>query len=334
MQFPDWINSSEVDITIKLNDLCNASCLHCVTHGLDRSYLNITNYENDFLVFFENLYSKGIRTFSIAFVGGEITLIEDSKLTNIIKSFCCVVDKFINNSKEIVSFDVCLISNFIFGSNKKYLNTFKDLTVPFNDSCNVSIVTSYDIGLERFKNEKIESLWRKNCISFGPSLSLLVTLNKSTCNDIEKILTDSFFQNFKDISFQPMLNLADKNNLMPTYQELFITMEKLSNTDLKHSPFILTEKRKSAYLIVINNDGILSCGNSEEVKRYGKKAHFHIKDIKENLTCLDFMLKEQITSRIKKTKNKYCLSCEYYSDCDFGFEFFDESIKCPAFKIS
>lgn len=332
----NWISKTEIDLTVKLNDLCNTNCAHCFSHGEEKDYLKIFEYHHEFLILFKELYKKNIRTFSIAFVGGEITLIPEKKLTETIISFYKIVDEIINWAPEKVKFDLSIISNFLFGSKKPHLNTLKHLIKPFNKFCEIKIITSYEIGLNRFKNDNIESLWRKNCIEFAKQtpLYLLVTLNKQTCDNIENIVNDKFFNFFEDISFNPMLNFADKYEFMPDYEKLYKTIHFLKNFSEQHPPFILTETGKPAYSIVLNNDGVISCGSSEEVKIYDKKTHFNLLNIKENLDIFKDMLENQMKKRIKATRNKNCLGCEHYSSCDFGFEFFDPSIKCPAFKIT
>jgi hypothetical protein len=328
---PNWVNEKEVDLTIKLNDLCNTNCLHCNVHGMDKTYLDMKLYSKEVYVLLHELYNKGIRIFSVAFVGGEISLLPKKLLLEIMESFHNIVNLFMKSMPEIVEFDICLISNFIFNnSTKNHLLTFKQIINLFADIGMFKIVTSYDIGLNRFKNDKIYNMWKDNCSLFTEPLSLLVTLNKETCNNINIISDDIFFDMFNDISFQPMLDTMGDIKLMPTYKEIYKALEILKTNNKNYN---ILEIQKPKYLVVINNDGVISCAASEEVKLYDKRTHFNIKEMNSNTHTFSLMLENQLFKRIKATKNKICLSCENYEGCDFGFEFFDKTIICPVFKI-
>jgi hypothetical protein len=346
-----WINNKEANITIKLNDLCNTKCLHCFSHGKDRTFLNIAESQENFSILWSELYNKGVRQYDIAFVGGEITLLSIETINSILKSFYQSIYNFISSieskiEKEKLSFSISLITNFIFDLNgNKYLDYLLTLSKnptmnidfdKFNESVDMefNVVTSYDIGLERFKSKNIYQTWVRNCTNFEAPLHLLITLNKETCKNIESIVNDSFFNKFSMISFQPMLNFSDKDELLPSYEELYKTYHFLNENKSKYKkPYIIGSSVKHGYHISINNDGILSCCVSEEVKLYENKDYFNISEIKSKKEIFSQMLKDQLAFRIKRTKNRTCLSCEHFEDCDFGLELFTPKVICPAFKI-
>lgn len=346
-----WINNKEANITIKLNDLCNTKCLHCFSHGNDRSFLNIAENQKSFSILWNELYDKGVRKYDIAFVGGEITLLSIETINSILNSFYQSIHSFLastitNENKEKLSFSVSLITNFIFDLNgNKYLDYLSKLNqnptidINLNEFKNVvdidfNVVTSYDIGLERFKSKNIYQTWVRNCTNFKEPLHLLITLNKETCENIESIVNDEFFNKFSLICFQPMLNFSDKDELLPSYAELYKTYHFLNNYKLKNNkPYVMGWSAKPGYHISINNDGVVSCCVSEEVKLYENKDYFHISELSSKKELFSQMLKEQLMFRIKRTKNRTCLSCDYFEDCDFGLELFTPTITCPAFKI-
>jgi len=342
-----WINTKEANVTIKLNDLCNTNCLHCFSHGKDRTFLDISKNIENFTILWDSLYQKGVRKYDVAFVGGEITLLPIETITSIINSFYQSIHNFLNlvKSQEKILFSVSLITNFIFDfKSQKYLSYLSDLSnKPTLDidlskfsilDLEFNIVTSYDIGLNRFKSKNIYETWLKNCSNFNGSLHLLVTLNKETCINIEEIVNDEFFDKFSLICFQPMLNFSDKDNLLPSYETLYKTYHFLNQyKNHNNKPYIMGWSTKPGYHISINNDGILSCSVSEEIKLYQNKDYFHMSEIESKKNNLLRMLSEQFNLRIKRTRNKRCLSCEYFEDCDFGLELFTPTIICPAFKI-
>jgi hypothetical protein len=346
-----WINNKEANITIKLNDLCNTKCLHCFSHGKDRSFLDISNNENSFKIFWEELYKKGVRKYDIAFVGGEITLLPIPQLDLILKSFYKSIFEFIsdisdNKQENKVSFSISLITNFIFDINdRKYLNYLTDLSqnptlgISFKEvseqiELEFNVVTSYDIGLGRFRSKNIHDLWIRNCNAFEKPLHLLITLNRETCINIKSIIEDDFFNKFSLICFQPMLNFSDKDGLLPSYKELYETFHFLNDYKEKYNkPYVMGWSAKPGYHVSINNDGVLSCCVSEEVKLYENKDYFNIADIEKYKETFSKMLSEQFNFRLKRTRNKNCMSCEYYEDCNFGLELFTPIVICPAFKI-
>lgn len=348
MQDTYWINNKEANITIKLNDLCNTKCLHCFSHGKDRSFLEIDENHESFTVFWNELYNKGIRKYDIAFVGGEITLLPIKTINTILNSFYQSIYNFleINQTNEKLEFSVSLITNFIFDLNGKtyleyLLNLSKNPTIDinfdkFSNVINIdfNVVTSYDIGLERFKSNNIYKTWLKNCNQYNEPLHLLITLNKETCLNIETIVKDKFFDKFALICFQPMLNFSDKDGLLPSYEELYKTYHFLNEYKVQHKkPYVMGWSAKPGYHISINNDGMLSCCVSEEVKLYENKNYFNINEIALKKTLFSQMLSEQLKFRVKRTNNRTCISCEHFEECDFGLELFTPKVICPAFKI-
>jgi MoaA/NifB/PqqE/SkfB family radical SAM enzyme len=347
----NWINKEEANITIKLNDLCNTKCLHCFSHGKDRSFLDVENNINNFSILWNELYNKGICRYDIAFVGGEITLLPINTIDLILRSFYQSIYNFLSllstTQKKIkLSFSISFITNFIFDLNgSNYLNYLLQLNknptfdLEFNKfehiaNLEFNVVTSYDIGLERFKSKNIYQSWLKNCSKFDAPLHLLITLNKETCINIERILNDNFFHKFSMICFQPMLNFSDKDELLPSYDELYKTYHLINNYKTQFDrPYVMGWSAKPGYHISINNDGILSCSVSEEVKLYENKDYFNISQILDRKELFSNMLDEQFKFRIKRTRNRTCLSCEFFEDCDFGLELFTQKVICPAFKI-
>lgn len=347
-----WERKSEANITIKLNDLCNTKCLHCFSNGSDRSYLNIPSLKNEFSELFLQMYQKGIRKYDISFVGGEFTLIPEKKLKFVFDSFNESILNFLNtifdeksvSEKDNVSFIISYISNFIFDikptnySELLYSITQTEWNNPnYNPHADkskfkIEMFTSFDYGLERFKSDKIEALWKNNCKKFKGNLGVLVTLNKETCNRIEEIINDPFFDIFENIIFQPMLDFSDKEYLTPTYSELYRAINYIKN--IKHSDkYNLGTKLDVRYFISINNDSVLSCCVSEEVKLYNNKPHFPLTDIFNQKDLLSETLDKQLQIRIKKALNKHCLSCDQYSTCNFGYELFTKEIICPNFYL-
>jgi hypothetical protein len=346
-----WINKEEANITIKLNDLCNTKCLHCFSHGKDRSFLDIENNINNFKILWNDLYEKGVSKYDIAFVGGEITLLPIKVIDTILQSFYRSIYIFLDSltPKDTIlkiSFNISLITNFIFDLNGSsyldyllLLNKNPTLNIDFHKFKDIvdiefNTVTSYDIGLERFKSNNIYQNWIKNCNKFEAPLHLLITLNKETCINIENIINDNFFNKFSLICFQPMLNFSDKDGLLPSYDELYKTYHFINNYKSQYNrPYVMGWSAKPGYHISINNDGMLSCSVSEEVKLYENKNYFHINQISDKKEIFSNMLSEQLKFRIKRTRNKTCLSCEYFEDCNFGLELFTTQVICPAFKI-
>ncbi len=324
-----WINDNQVDLTIKLNDLCNTDCLHCYAHGSDRSFLDIELNAEYFDGLFRELYKKGVRSFLIGIVGGEITLLKPEDLKNTINSLYGVIDAFIKSVDEPVEVDISIISNFIF--QKKYVDVLRGLLIPFNDSCSINLSTSYDIGLGRFKNPQAYSLWKGNCLSFSGDINLLITLNKKTCEEIYKVVSADFIKHFKEVSFQPMINFYGRDELTPSYELLRDTINYISSLNVNN--FLMFEDKKPKYSVVVNNDGVVSCAASEAVKLYENKMHFNISEIGHVSEEFSEALDNQFKIRIKKTNNKICLGCDLFTDCHFGFEFFDSKIICPTFKI-
>lgn len=342
-----WEAKNEGNIAIKLNDLCNTTCLHCFSSGKDRSHLNFEELKNDFSELLYQLFQKGIEKYDISFIGGEITLINESDLTNIVNSFndsiLIFLEKISQESSKKVKFSICFISNFIFDiKNTNYCDllysftqtpwTSKDFN-PYAEisEFNIDMFTSFDYGLGRFKSEKIYNLWKRNCEKYKGKLGLLVTLNKETCERIKELELDSFFNIFEQIIFQLMLDFGDKEYLAPTYKTLYETINYIR--DVSDKPYQLSTKFGTKYYISINNDSVLSCCVSEEVKLYDNKPHFWLKEIKENQENLSNVLDKQLQLRIKKSQNKTCLSCDEFLDCNFCFEVFNKDIICPAFKI-
>lgn len=345
-----WTVKNEGNITIKLNDLCNTNCLHCFSSGLDRSFLDFSQIRGAFSELLFELFNKSVRRYDISFVGGEITLISEDNLRKIVDGFNLSILDFLeniyknNNSKEKVEFSICFISNFIFDIKKtnyssllysftqvawdnKDFNPYAEMT-----TFSIDVFTSFDYGLERFKSTKVEALWRKKCSEYAGPLGLLVTLNKETCENILKIEEDDFFTIFNQIIFQIMLDFGDKSYLAPDYELLYKTVNYI-RSKCNEKPYLLSTKTATKYYVSINNDSVLSCCVSEEVKLYDNKEHFHLSEINKNKEVLLSSLDKQLNLRKKKSQNKRCLSCEHFEDCNFGMEVFDYGIICPAFKI-
>ena len=341
-----WEAKNEGNITIKLNDLCNTTCLHCFSSGRDRSHLNFEVLKNDFTELLYQLYKKGVVNYDISFIGGEITLISEKELTDIVKSFNESILDFLKIVspivKEKVKFSICFISNFIFDiKNTNYCDLLYSFTqTPWSNKefnpyvsiseFNIDMFTSFDFGLGRFKSQKIEDLWKKNCEKYKGDLGLLVTLNKETCERFNELEHNEFFNCFNQIIFQLMLDFGDKEYLAPNYETLYKTINHIRDSD---KPYQLSTKFGTKYFVSINNDSVLSCCVSEEVKLYENKPHFMLNTIKENKDSLSSVLDNQLKLRIKKSQNKICLSCDEFLDCNFCFEVFNKDIICPAFKI-
>lgn len=345
-----WNSKNEGNITIKLNDLCNTNCLHCFSSGLDRSYLDFPALKQSFATLLLSLFDKGVRRYDISFVGGEITLISEKNLQEIVDAFNQSILEFlkelyvIKKSSEQIEFSICFISNFIFDiKNTNYCDLLYSFTQtpwdnenynPHKDLAKFSIdmFTSFDYGLERFKSIKIEELWKKKCKQYKGPLGVLVTLNKETCENITKLDADEFFNTFNQVIFQIMLDFGDKAYLAPDYELLYNTINYIRSRQ-NDRVFLLSTKTATKYFVSINNDSVLSCCVSEEVKLYENKTHFSLGEIDDNINALTLSLDKQLMLRKKKSQNKRCLSCEHFEDCNFGLEVFDHGIICPDFRI-
>lgn len=331
------------NISIKVNELCNTTCSHCTLYGKDKSVLDFKKYKDGLVGIYNILYEEGIRTFDIGIVGGELTLMKEEDLYNTYQDFEKTLIEFLDqkNEEEIkeIVIHVALISNFIFDINPlhKKGETLKKITQEsllrrysqlrgFKNE--IAIHTSYDIGLGRFKSKNILNVWKNNCKLYKEELTLLVTLNKETCEKIDEILEDNFFNTFTEINFQPLVVFENMEHLMPSEELLKTVVNKIKAK--KDGRFNIGMDKKPKYFVALNNDGMFSCTYSEDLTHYENKFHIHINEACSAKEEIRQTLKSQLANRIKKTMNKNCLSCEMRENCNYGFEWYLGKFKCPS----
>lgn len=323
-----WLDESSVFITVKIIDLCNTSCIHCNVFGKDRKLLPIEVIQHmDDMIY--NLIDNGINHFEFSFIGGEITLIDIQYLTLFFSEYHKLIKKIQLNKKVV--FTNCIISNFIIPEQKKkiYFDMFESLLLLNEENIRYSINTSFDIGLNRFKNDRIYELWKNNCTEFKHALSLLVTMNTQTCNSFDYVLKDKFFDLFEKICIQPVIEFDNTlPDIVPDYDLFKNTLEKIRGNKLNKSKIQLDYK-KIAYSVNINHDETVSINVSENISSVSKSLHFKLKDFKENKDNFWPELVKFKNNRIKQSRNKNCIICENFQDCDFGFENF--KYQCPKF---
>lgn len=332
---PTWLNEYSIAINIKLNDLCNTNCLHCVSYGKDKTLFPINSLKHfESLIYF--LVENKIKNFHFSFIGGEITLIDINYLKNFFNDFYKIISKISKENNELF-FDIFIISNFIIPINKKdpYFKFFKDLLSLKSPLINYAIGTSFDFGLERFKNKNIENLWKNNCDDFVEQLkqplSLHLTFNSQTCDNIDEILNNKFFLKFENIFLQSLkvFENTDKN-IIGSYDTLKNAMNKIRQSPL-YKTKIQADYEKFAYYMNINQSNIVSVNFSEYVSLYKNDFHFNLNDFDQfKLDLLKNLLQFKKT-RIKQTYNKNCISCDLFQNCDFGLENF--YYKCPKFIL-
>ncbi len=328
------INESLAHVTIKLNDVCNTSCLHCVSHGKSENVFDFEKAQPGLVALLDHLFAKGIRVYEIAVIGGEITRIEPSVLESTVTQLIACLDRF-RLARSEAQISVSIISNFIFSHRSPYLDLLSSFAAtPLLD---VSIYTSFDRGLGRFKSAAAEGAWRTNCEAFKGSLRLLVTLNTETVDYLPEIIGgDPFFGRFDTICFQYLRAIYAKEklpNATLSYPRLYSTIQTLRAKASSGGPqqLLFGDGIKERYHITINDDGMVSASFSEEASLYRDRPHFSIDALPSHLTDLDSMISSQLFKRIRQTRNPTCLTCDEFQGCNFGFEAFDTP--CPATRM-